>query len=333
MPAKIDAAKVDKQFEELRTFMEEMRDNMLQQFSNLNSELSGKIDAVQSATDVLKNRVDEVDTNLTKRVESLEGKQSDDMKNLIATTAAISTKIEIYKDTMHNEVTDLRDQLRAQKLQNVALSLSYNACVNRIDDFKSQIEDLERSSHGGIQHTRGWNIEIDGIPDAVGDERDNLEKAVIKIIRGIGVEVGENEIESVHRLPARKDDVKPTIVRFHGRKIVHKIHEKKKKLKNLSDLGIIVDGLRPDSKIYIRANQCPYYKQLSYNCRMLKRANKIMNVIVGKDGKTTIKTLNNRFVKILHASDLTSRFPDFQDFSFKPVRSHAEAIGELEHDH
>ena len=82
-----------------------------------------------------------------------------------------------------------------------------------------------------------------------------------------------------------------------------------------------MEGLKNDSRIFIRANQSPYHKTLSYNCRVLKRAKKIADVVVGKDGKTSIKTLEGRFVKILHESDLTSIFPEFQDFSFNAVKS------------
>ena len=132
--------------------------------------------------------------------------------------------------------------------------LANNASSERIVNLSSQVETLERATYNGLQHGRGWNVEVDGIPAEVGDDRRVLKKAVFDIVKGIGVEVQESDIEMVHRLPTRKDNVKPTIVRFHGREVVHDIHDNKKKLKNLRDCGIVLEGLNNDSRIFIRAN-------------------------------------------------------------------------------
>ena len=48
----------------------------------------------------------------------------------------------------------------------------------------------------------------------------------------------------------------------------------------------------------------------------LEKVCQIAQVITGKDGRLTIKTLDGDFLKIGHEHDLTSRFPDFTCFSF-----------------
>ena len=123
-------------------------------------------------------------------------------------------------------------------------------------------------------------------------------------------------MEYCHRLTAKSTD-KTTIVRFHRRKIFDKINKNKNKLKNLASLGIDMVGLSPNSRIFIRASQCSYQKNLAVNCRVLKRAGLIFSTSVSDDGKTRIKTLNDEYHKILHESDLTSLFPEFDGFSFE----------------
>ena len=91
----------------------------------------------------------------------------------------------------------------------------------------------------------------------------------------------------------------------------------KEKLKNLSSLNIDMNGLDDNSKIYIRPSQCPYYKNLGYNCRLLKKNGKIAYVITNDDGTLKIKTLDEKFVEITHESDLRELFQDFDKFSFK----------------
>jgi hypothetical protein len=265
--------------------------------------------------------VEKNNDEMTKKVDSLADDHAAEFKNVYETTTALSKKMEIYKKTFYDEIVNLRKTITTLSAQNQALMLANNASSQRIVLLSSQMETLERATHGGLQHGRGWNVELDGIPAEVGDDRRVLKKAVLSIVKGIGVDIQESDIEMVHRLPARKDHVKPTIVRFHGREVVHDIHDNKKKLKNLRDCGIVMEGLNDNSRIFIRASQSPYHKTLSYNCRVLKRAKMIADVVVGKEGKTSIKTLEGRFVKILHASDLTSRFPDFPDFSFNADKS------------
>ena len=64
-------------------------------------------------------------------------------------------------------------------------------------NLKSRIVNLEKSSFGGSQHSRRGTIEIDGIPNNVGEEPDKLEGAVIKILKSIDVSCNQDDIEAV----------------------------------------------------------------------------------------------------------------------------------------
>ena len=127
------------------------------------------------------------------------------------------------------------------------------------------------------------------------------------------------DIDHVHRLPSNRPGPKPTIVRFISRKTVRLIHENKYKLKDLKDLEIDIPGITDDSRIFMNASQCPYYKTLAFNCRLLKRKGLISSLYTGKDGRISIKTLEGNNIKVMHEFDLTKTFPQFEDFNFKPI--------------
>ena len=86
---------------------------------------------------------------------------------------------------------------------------------------------VEKSLYNSQQHSRKWNVEIDGIPANVGDDRVKLEVAALEIFKAIGVQCQSNDIEAIHRLPL-KTATKVTIVRFNNRKTVDDVFAKKR---------------------------------------------------------------------------------------------------------
>ena len=246
----------------------------------------------------------------------MDDKVISEVGKLKVSNVALENSIEYQQRQIDQQVTEMKAQIEAQNLQLQGAVMALNNANERIEEQKVKIARLEKSSHGGLQHGRGWNVEIDGIPLNVGDNPGQLQEAALKIFAGINVNVENYDIDTIHRLPSRNEEAKPTIVRFHSRKLVRALHENKNKLKNLNDLGIDIAGLNNDSKIYIRASQCPYFKNLSYNCRVLRRNGLIDKVNIGKDGSITIKTLDGNFTKVTHEDILREKFPDFQDFNF-----------------
>ena len=193
-----------------------------------------------------------------------------------------------------------------------------------MSETQDRVVSLEKSTHSGLQHNRKWNLEIDGIPSNIGDDPKELEVAAIKIIEAINVPVSPDEIDAIHRLPARRNiphgsipPPKSTIIRFKSRKVVEAINLNKKKLKNIGELDIKITGLNNDSRIFIRPSLCPYYSNLAYNCRVLKRNKVITSVNVTEEGKIIIKErLGDDGIKVNHESVLLSYFPDFEHFNF-----------------
>lgn len=262
--------------------------------------------------DTITERVEEVNANITRELRALEEKHDTDVQKLRDDFNDLGSAVAENHRHALEEFKSLKDTAENRYSE---ATLRLNAAEKIIDKQKNRIRNLERSSHAGLQHRRGWNVEVDGIPSNVGDEPDQLQDAFLKIINAINVRATATDIDTIHRLPSRNRESKPTIVALHSRKLVRLIHDNKNKLKDLKDLNIDIPGLHDESRIYIRASQCQYYKNLAYNCRMLKRSELIDSYYTAKDGRISIKSVEGENIKISHESDLLDQFPDF-NFSF-----------------
>ena len=294
---------------ELKQMMKSMSLNLQSvsvSVNTLGENLNKKIDELKITNTMLAERVETVNTAIREDLQKLETKINLDLEKIGRESASLRESIVKNKDEVDTEVNALKRELEEAHVQ--------------IDLQKNRFFTLEKSTQRGLQHARGWNVEIDGLPTAVGDDPDDLQVAVMKLCDGLGVEIDECEIDTVHRLPS-KNAPKPVIVRFVTRKTVRALHDKKHKLKYLKDLELDIDGLKEDSHIYIRANLSPYFNNLAYNCRSLKRKHLIRMIKIGKDGKLSVQKIDGSFVQVSHESDLTKNFPLFENFNFEYDRS------------
>ena len=229
----------------------------------------------------------------------------------------LADEIKSVKESNQREIEELKVRLAKQEEASLAQADELRVSNEKVSYLTDRIISLEASSYAHQQHGRGWNLEIDGIPKNIGDDPAQLEKAAIDIFAAINVDVHPEDIDTVHRLPgSRNNEEKSVIIRLHSRKHIRSINKNKSKLKDLKDLNINMAGLTDNSRIYIRPNQCSYYKNLSYNCRVLKRNGMIERITTSNEGKITIKTLDSSFMKITHETDLTDKFPRFGRFNF-----------------
>ena len=290
------------QLNELKLMMQAMNTNV----ETLGKTLNQKIDNLASSTSKLAERVEEVNREIRDDFQKLETKLDTDIGHLKRESASIRETIALNKDAVDTKTATMQRELEEAYVL--------------LDVQKKKFTALEKSSQRGMQHARGWNIEIDGLPAAVGDDPEDLEEALLKILDGIGVQIEDYEIDTIHRLPSRQDP-KPVIVRFVTRKTVRAIHDKKHKLKYLGDMNLEINGLNEDSRIFLRPSLSPYFNNLSYNCRLLKRKRLIGGVKLSGDGKISVVAADGRHIKVTHESDLTNNFPLFDEFNFDYDRS------------
>ena len=160
------------------------------------------------------------------------------------------------------------------------------------------------------QHRRKVNLEIDGIPASV--EQDQLKGLAVEIFQHAGIrQVTVDNIEVIHRLPSKQ--VPHTKILKAKRDLMETVVEWKKAIR---DVGHMNMGYGNAVKFYVNATLCPAYKNLAYNCRLLKKKGKILSTW-SNDGKIKIKLNNNQVKLLTHEYDLFKLFPDFGEFSFK----------------
>ena len=266
----------------------------------------------------IQDSIENLNETVTLRIDALENKIFADIKLLVDKNTALTLLVETNKKRFDSELDELRESNKMYEESDENTKIKLNKSELEVSYLTKKIVNLEKSVHSGLQHSRKWNVEIDGIPAIIGDDPIHLENATLKILNAIGVNCVANDIEAIHRLPS-KAAIKPTIVRFKSRKTVDLIFKNKGKLKDLFTLNIDINGVDDESKIYIRPSLCPYFRTLAYNCRLLKKYNLISFVFTNDDGTLKIKTLNDSYVKIFHESDLTSRFNQFKHFQFTRI--------------
>ena len=299
---------ISAQIAELRTLMGTIGESVKtvsESVKNLGDSLNQKVDDLTTSTDKLAERVEEVNNSIRSDLEKIESQFDADIAELKHDNHFLKETIGENKKFVEKKCGDVENEL-----------LTLHKIVA---EQKKKFVSLEKSSHRNQQHGRGWNVEIDGIPANVGDDPKQLEDAVLKICYALNVDIEDYEIDKVHRLPS-KQSPKPTIVRFMTRKTVELLHENKRKLKDLGDLDIEIPGLNQDSRIYIRPSLSPYFSNLAYNCRLLKKNNLVTRAKTGNSGKLSVQKIDGSFIKIEHETDLTTNFPAF-GFNFDYDRS------------
>ena len=277
--------------------------------------LSSKIDDLRKTTEGLSCRIEEVNGTFSRSLTILEQKVDDAVLNLRETDQQIVAAVDLKEKSLLEQIDSMKTRIVTYDTQLYATRLVLNATQERLEGQRSRMVALERAVYRNMQHGREWNVEIDGIPVNVGDEPNQLQEAALKIFNAINVPVQKGHIDAIHRLNSPHEP-KPTIIRFHSRKIVKDIFVNTKKLKNIQNLRLDIPGNTDESQIFVRASQCPYYRTIAFNCRELRRKGRLEKFSTGIDGKISIK-IGQNWHKILHENDLIYHFPNFNGFSFK----------------
>lgn len=191
--------------------------------------------------------------------------------------------------------------------QNKKMQQKIEALENTVYDQNKELRDLQLTTEATNQYGRRSNIEISGVTNDIDD--DQLEDKMIEIFNKMEVNVTKSDIESCHRLPAKNNQTKKTIVRFVNRKNCQKLLENKKKTENINFEEI---KLPPNSKIYISENLNRFYQRLGFECRQLKR-NKLIYSYKYQNEAFFIKfdKTDEKHKKITHVDQIVEWFPGF----------------------
>ena len=206
-------------------------------------------------------------------------------------------------------VNELKDDIL--QIRNVVIEkLVQENCKlrSKVSYLESKVIENERHMYKMDQHSRKVNMEIEGIPESIG--QDTLKKTVVDIFKHAGVApVSENDIEVVHRLKSNRSP--PATILKAKRDFLEKVYKRRK---DIVSVGTKL-GFEQGVKLYINCNLCPAYSNLAFNCRQLKKKGLIENTW-SSNGVIKIKTLEGGIKVITHEADLVKWFTDFDGFSF-----------------
>ena len=115
------------------------------------------------------------------------------------------------------------------------------------------------------QYSHRNNVIVDCIPSSV--EKRELKDKYIEVLGKIDIKIHETDIEACHRLGKSSK----TIILFVNRTFFTRILEKKSKLSEIKKETLTDFWLLETVKLFIRPNLSPYNKEISFNCRELRR--------------------------------------------------------------
>ncbi|XP_020899457.1 uncharacterized protein LOC110238151 [Exaiptasia diaphana] len=151
-------------------------------------------------------------------------------------------------------------------------------------------------------YTRKSSLEIHGVPER---RTEDLDDVVIKVAEYAGVEIEEDDIDIVHRLPFKLNGIRPILVKFQSHKVKSQLYFARRKLKGTVWDSELLDGA---DQIYINENLTAPKRKLFAETRKRARLNKWYNVWT-VDGKIFIsKEKGDRAIKISCYSDLENTF-------------------------
>ena len=161
---------------------------------------------------------------------------------------------------------------------------------NKVELLEKKLTEVEISLNKLEQYTRRNNIEIQGIPLWIPDEK--LVEKVIDVFGAINIAITKNDVEDCHRLGK---SLKNTIVRFANRKHCNAILSK---------------------KFETCENLTPYNQHLAWKCRELKRAGIIHSSwsskgIVKLRLTANTNTKHEHPIPIDHEDGIAGLYPDF----------------------
>ena len=132
---------------------------------------------------------------------------------------------------------------------------------NKVELLEKKLTEVEISCNKLEQYTRRNNIEIQGIPLRIPDEK--LEEKVIDVFGAINIAITKNDVEDCHRLGKSSES---TIVRFVNRKHCNAILSKKFETSKIDKSKL---GFESNVKLYVSEILTPYNQHLAWKCREL----------------------------------------------------------------
>ena len=149
----------------------------------------------------------------------------------------------------HHLKTSIVDQMNASvmSIKDIiidALKEDNAQLRNKVELLEKKLTEVEISRNKLEQYTRRNNIEIQGIPPQIPDEK--LEEKVIEVFGAMNIAITKNDVEDCHRLGKSSEN---TIARFVNRKHCNAILSKKFETSKIDKSKL---GFESNVKLYVK---------------------------------------------------------------------------------
>ena len=243
--------------------------------------------------------------NTTKDLSNLLKKLKDQENG--GTIVKIVNKLNSAIEFLSGQVNSLRKENEKLREGYDELAFINSSLSSRVADAERKIVDAETNAAKLNQYGRRNNLQLDGIPENISD--DKLESKVVEILGELRVPITSMEIEACHRLPNKRGEKGPrrTVVRVINRR---KCEQAVRNAKKLDDKEI--QKRLKVGRVFISEDLCPYYRKLAYMCRCLRRSGKIEHVSSANGSvRILINAGDEKRISIFHESELVRRFPNY----------------------
>ena len=226
------------------------------------------------------------------------------IKDMLSSVQTTLKDIQIENRKLASEVADLKSSFGFQEHQlnslkvslskvmkaNDAMKVELQALRKKLNDQKSEMDELYESHDDLEQYTRKNSLEIHGVPENL---YTSTEDVVIKLGEVLNVPIQSEDIDISHKLYSGKNKPKNIIVKFISHKKKTALYKKRIELKNVKITQLFPHSTTAaalaSERLYINENLTSFRKDLMKEANQMKKDGLLVSVW-SMDGKIYVKT-------------------------------------------
>lgn len=226
------------------------------------------------------------------------------IKDMLSSVQTTLKDIQIENRKLASEVADLKSSFGFQEHQlnslkvslskvmkaNDAMKVELQALRKKVNDQKSEMDELYESHDDLEQYTRKNSLEIHGVPENL---YTSTEDVVIKLGEVLNVPIQSEDIDISHKLYSGKNKPKNIIVKFISHKKKTALYKKRIELKNVKITQLFPHSTTAaalaSERLYINENLTSFRKDLMKEANQMKKDGLLVSVW-SMDGKIYVKT-------------------------------------------
>lgn len=210
------------------------------------------------------------------------------MKEIKTSVSGFEASMKFHSESFDEfkaELKSVRQELSEVKKRSVEGEKERQRLNKELRDAKKEMVDLK-------QYSRRNNLELKGIPLT---EKEDLDLTLKKVAKCLNVELSDNDVDVVHRVPTKGGGLPNIIVKFNSRTTRDKLLLAAKKRR----LNASLLRYQADSPVYVNDHLCPENKILLGKAIQYKRE-KLWKFAWVADGKILMRKSESS--KVLHVT-------------------------------